>query len=503
MLHSFSRLFSAFRRTKSVTPAVASKRPLAFRLGLEELEPRLVPSSVPLHVAGNLLMDPANNAVVLRGMNIISLEWRPDGDNVMQAVNLAINDWHANLLRLPVNEDYWFGHNQHWTGGESGDGGAAYRALVDQVISTARENNVYVMLDLHWSDMGVWGAHNDQHFLPDDHSTLFWEDAAARYANNPAVLFDPYIEPHFALDQPTDADFAKWRDGGMITETDSNGNPIGTYHSPGTQGLIDTIRATGANNIVAPEGLNWGSNLTGVLTGHALSDSAGNLMYQSHLYPNKLADAEVASSVENVAKDYPIYIGEWGSGGVLGQPNAATAQSNQDMLTYLDNHPSFSWTAWALTPDLEGEYNLLTAWDAGSPSADFGAYVKANLAAHANAPGPAPMPAPAPEPIAATVAFADTYDWGTGFTGYITITNTGNTPINGWTLEFDFAGNITEIWDAQVVSHVGNHYVIQNASWDATIAAGQSVNFGFNADWANAATGPSNYVLNGVSVSDA
>ena len=37
-------------------------------------------------------------------------------------------------------------------------------------------------------------------------------------------------------------------------------------------------------------------------------------------------------------------------------------------------------------------------------------------------------------PVEATVTFADVNDWGTGFTGNITITNTGTTAIIGWTL---------------------------------------------------------------------
>jgi hypothetical protein len=102
--------------------------------------------------------------------------------------------------------------------------------------------------------------------------------------------------------------------------------------------------------------------------------------------------------------------------------------------------------------------------------------------------------------LSATAAFADVNDWGTGFTGYITLTNTGNTPINGWTLEFDFTGNITAIWDAQIISHVGNHYVVQNVAWDSWIGAGQSINFGFNADWGVFQAAPSNYVLNGVAI---
>ncbi len=98
----------------------------------------------------------------------------------------------------------------------------------------------------------------------------------------------------------------------------------------------------------------------------------------------------------------------------------------------------------------------------------------------------------------ATVSCADTEDWGTGFTGYITMTNRGSSAISGWTLQFDFAGTITDIWDAQIVSHVGAHYVVSNASWDATIAPGMSVNFGFNADWGDSHTAPGHFVLNGV-----
>jgi len=268
---------------------------------------------VPLHVEGNLLKDPDGNPVVLRGVNIISLEWRHDGDDVEQAARIALNNWNANLLRLPVNQDFWFGHDEAWPyTPPDNDDGEHYRERVDKIIALAAEKGAYVLLDLHWSDMGQMGSSNGQYFLPDDNSTKFWEDAAAKYANNPTVLFDPYNEPHFANDDPTDADFALWRDGGWVNET---GQFEGGYNSPGMQSLIKTIRDTGAQNIITPEGLNWGSNLAGVVTNYALSDPAANLMYQTHLYPNKLADPGVAGAVEEVAKSYPILVGEWGSGG--------------------------------------------------------------------------------------------------------------------------------------------------------------------------------------------
>jgi hypothetical protein len=101
---------------------------------------------------------------------------------------------------------------------------------------------------------------------------------------------------------------------------------------------------------------------------------------------------------------------------------------------------------------------------------------------------------------AAFASFAEIYNWGSGLTGSISLANTGDSDINGWTLEFDFTGNIYEIWSGQIVSHVGDHYVIQSADWNAVIAAGQSVSFGFNADWGNSQTGPTNYKLNGVAI---
>ena len=53
-----------------------------------------------------------------------------------------------------------------------------------------------MLLDLHWSDAGEWGRHIGQHKMPDENTVAFWSDAAARYKNDPAVLFDLYNEPH-------------------------------------------------------------------------------------------------------------------------------------------------------------------------------------------------------------------------------------------------------------------------------------------------------------------
>ena len=69
---------------------------------------------------------------------------------------------------------------------------------------------------------------------------------------------------------------------------------------------------------------------------------------------------------------------------------------------------------------------------------------------------------------------------GIGLHRRMTVT-AGSGGLNGWTVAFDASATITSIWNAQIVSHVGNHYVVSNAAWNGQVAAGQAVSFGFQA----------------------
>ncbi|KOV62119.1 chitinase [Streptomyces sp. NRRL WC-3618] len=99
----------------------------------------------------------------------------------------------------------------------------------------------------------------------------------------------------------------------------------------------------------------------------------------------------------------------------------------------------------------------------------------------------------------ATATYAKTQDWGTGFEGKWTVTNTGTTSIGSWTVEWDFPSgtSVTSAWDADVTSS-GAHWTARNKSWNGTLAPGATVSFGFN----GAGTGsPANCRLNGGSCS--
>ena len=103
-----------------------------------------------------------------------------------------------------------------------------------------------------------------------------------------------------------------------------------------------------------------------------------------------------------------------------------------------------------------------------------------------------------------SAAFALTSDWGSGFGGQITISNTQTAAVSNWTLSFNWDRSITQIWDGSIVSHTGNQYVITNAGWNGTIAPGGTAEFGFNAGPGNVGTDvPTSYALNGVALGGA
>ncbi|MEU5879538.1 cellulase family glycosylhydrolase [Spirillospora sp. NPDC047279] len=90
-------------------------------------------------------------------------------------------------------------------------------------------------------------------------------------------------------------------------------------------------------------------------------------------------------------------------------------------------------------------------------------------------------------------------DWGTGFTASITLTNQGTTPLNGWELTYSYAGNqkLAHGWNGRW-SQTGTAVTVLNESWNATVAAGASVQVGANFGYSGANTDPTAFTLNGV-----
>ncbi|MEU8799567.1 PHB depolymerase family esterase [Spirillospora sp. NPDC048819] len=88
--------------------------------------------------------------------------------------------------------------------------------------------------------------------------------------------------------------------------------------------------------------------------------------------------------------------------------------------------------------------------------------------------------------------------WNTGLVASITITNTGTTPVNGWTLAFTLpAGQtITSGWGATYQPTSGT-VDATNASYNASIPAGGSIGIGLQATHTGNTGGPTAFTLNG------
>ena len=79
-------------------------------------------------------------------------------------------------------------------------------------------------------------------------------------------------------------------------------------------------------------------------------------------------------------------------------------------------------------------------------------------------------------------AYVVTNSWGSGFTGAIRVTNNGTSAINGWTASWQYAGanRLTSSWNATLTG--SNPYSASNVSWNGSVGAGQTVEFGFQGD---------------------
>ncbi len=299
--------------------------------------------------------------VWLQGMNVASLEWSVTGEQVHKSIVVGIDEWKGNVIRLPVKHDFWFGRK-----GQT-DGGKAYRAIVDQAVTLAANRGAYLVLDLH-----VYRAPKDEHLE-------FWTDAATRYKDHPAVIFDLINEPH-------GISWEVWRDGGFVGEkvdrdeatflTPEERAKAQGFQSPGMQKMLDTVRATGAKNMVLVGGLDYAYRLDGIVEGFGLKDHSGGqgIIYACHIYPWK---SQWQKMLLDAAAKYPILLGEVGADS--NKMSFMPAEQQEDWETWtpailgLIQQHKLNYTAWCFHP--KASPRMLLDWDY-TPTPFWGQQVK-------------------------------------------------------------------------------------------------------------------------------
>lgn len=92
-----------------------------------------------------------------------------------------------------------------------------------------------------------------------------------------------------------------------------------------------------------------------------------------------------------------------------------------------------------------------------------------------------------------SVSYNVTNSWGDTDVVNITLTNTGETPIENWMLYFEPNGEITSMWDVQTALTSNNITYFKNAGYNSTIAPNASVTFSYFVD--NCESIPDSYTL--------
>lgn len=125
-------------------------------------------------------------------------------------------------------------------------------------------------------------------------------------------------------------------------------------------------------------------------------------------------------------------------------------------------------------------------------------------------PTPTNTPTPGVTPTTTSgpcrVSYVITNQWPGGFGVSISITNTGSSAINGWSLQFTFANGqtITQLWNGNYTQSGGN-VTITNLSYNASIAPGATLSSapGFNGAWSGSNSVPASFTLNGATCTKA
>jgi hypothetical protein len=309
-----------------------------------------------LTVAGNLLVTDGGTPVQLRGVNRSTPETRCQGLGVTSyfagptdAPSVrALRTWGVTAVRVPVNEDCWLGRNGLPAGGDA----AAYRAQLTAYARLLVAGGIHVVVDVHFAETTVAGvvraSAGPAPMLDAAHGPELWRSIAATFADERAVAFDLYNEPH-------DVSWACWRDGCA--------DPLTGSRYAGMQALVDAVRSTGAANVLVATGPSWGNELSR-WTEYAPRDPLGRLVAGVHVYPES-GCATVAcldERVAPVAARVPVLVGEFGDTGCTGAfLEGLAAWADAHGVSYL----AFTWNPAAVA--CVG-YHLVVAFD-GTPTA--------------------------------------------------------------------------------------------------------------------------------------
>lgn len=261
-----------------------------------------------LSVRGTELVDAHGNAIQLKGISSMWLNWDPVGyGESREGLRFMRDSWGLRIFRAAMGAALPPGNNEHddtYTGNP-----AKAEAQVRTIVENAIALGVYVIIDWHDHD-----AHERREAAVD-----FFARMAQDYGSYPNVLYEVYNEP-LAVDWDT---------------------VIKPYH----EALVAAIRQHDPDNTIILGTPNWSQDVD-VAASSPVTGS--NLMYTLHFY-SCTHDSGLRDKAEQALQSgLPLFVTEWGAthadGGVDGIVCDGEAAAWHDWM----DARKISWTAWKL-----------------------------------------------------------------------------------------------------------------------------------------------------------
>jgi hypothetical protein len=314
---------------------------------------------------------------------------------------------------------------------------------------------------------------------------LFAPDEYLTWMENGAFTLD-WWDMHNGTDcsQVTTVDGASdYNDGGMLSSGASCEPPLNTpfpaYY--GTQ-MITKLGSPGDRLVAA-------SSSTSLVSAHAVKRANGDVdVMLINKDPNNAYTVSLSYAGFSPSSATPTVYSYLKNGTSVGSASTGSATSQ--------TVPAYSIVVVQLHPGGGG-----TSSPTASPS-------RTTSPSPSRSPSPSTSPSRSASPSASPsrtgggtgtcqVSYSKS-EWQGGVVANVTITNTGSTTVNGWTLAFSFPGDtkVGNAWNATVTQN-GNGVTATNLSYNASIPPGGNTSFGFQGSWTSNDANPTAFTLNG------
>jgi endoglucanase len=420
---------------------------------------------------------------------------------------------------------------------------SAWLTRIAEVVNYAYSQGLYVLINMHGDGYktvtGSWLIcdSSDQTTIKDKYQKV-WQQVATKFQSyNEHLIFESMNENF---------------DGQYGNPTQPCYSNINAYN----QIFVDTVRRTGGNNasrwVLVP---GWNTNIdytvgnygfalpTDQFRSSSIPASEQRIMISVHYYdpwdfagqedgnitqwgPNATnaaktstwgqedyLDAQLKKTYDTfVTRGYPVFVGEYGSidktaydstnnryRADFARTLVAAAKKYGAATAYWDNgyngqHGFGLFNRSSATVTQQGIIDAIMSAVGGSqPTAS-------PTTAPTTPPTTAPTAAPTTSPGGTSTCRVSSAvnPWNTGLTNSITITNTGTTAINGWTLAFTLATGQTIVsgWSASY-SPTSGTVTATNASYNGALSPAASITIGYQANHTGNAAAPTGFRLNG------